>query len=304
MLIEKAIRILREEGIQIFFKKSFRYLQDKFQFFFQPYSLFKIKKFTSTDITESINFLFNKLLLIKTSQIPEEIPQLLQILEERKPKTILEIGTANGGTLFLFSRIASDDATLISIDLPRGRFGEGYPIWKIPLYKSFARKNQKIHLIREDSHDQETLEKVKNILNGKKIDFLFIDGDHTYEGVKKDFKMYSKLVKRERESYSFPRHSLSSICSRVSSRQVLERNKEEISKHERNNFVYSTNMGRNRHALHLNGIIALHDIVFGPKEKVGGVPKFWKEIKERNECQEIVKDWSQNGYGIGIVYKS
>ena len=248
MLIEKVIRILREEGIYIFFKKSFGYLQDKFQFFFQPYSLFKIKKFTSTDITESINFLFNKLLLIKTSQIPEEISQLLQILKERKPKTILEIGTANGGTLFLFSRIASDDATLISIDLPGGRFGGGYPIWKIPLYKSFARKDQKIYLIRGDSHNQETLEKVKNILNDKKIDFLFIDGDHTYEGVKRDFEVYSSHVKK-------------------------------------------------------GNIIGFHDIVDGPEKHVGGVPKFWKEIKENNsEGREIVKDWNQGGCGIGVLY--
>jgi hypothetical protein len=74
-------------------------------------------------------------------------------------------------------------------------FGGGYPVWKVPLYKSFALSNQKSHLIRADSHGQLTLERVKSILNGKEIDFLFIDGDHTYEGVKKDFKMYSPLVK-------------------------------------------------------------------------------------------------------------
>jgi len=34
------------------------------------------------------------------------------------------------------------------------------------------------------------LKKIKAILRDKKVDFLFIDADHSYEGVKKDFEMY------------------------------------------------------------------------------------------------------------------
>lgn len=46
-----------------------------------------------------------------------------------------------------------------------------------------------------DSHDETTLREVERILGGLKVDFLFIDGDHSCEGVKQDFQMYGKLVK-------------------------------------------------------------------------------------------------------------
>jgi len=64
----------------------------------------------------------------------------------------------------MFTRLSSLDATMISIDLPGGKFGGGYPEWKIPLYKSFASHNQRIFLIRADSHDPKTLDIVKKIL--------------------------------------------------------------------------------------------------------------------------------------------
>jgi hypothetical protein len=39
------------------------------------------------------------------------------------------------------------------------------------------------------------LEDVNNIIGDIQLDFLFIDGDHTYEGVKQDYEMYKHLVK-------------------------------------------------------------------------------------------------------------
>lgn len=152
----------------------------------------------SMNSEETINFLFSKKAeLITPWQFKEELILLADEIEKMSPNVVVEIGTANGGTLFMSARLASDDALIISIDLPGGEFGKGYPEWKIPIYKSFAKKNQTIELIRDDSHTMQTFEKLKTLLNGRKIDYLFIDGDHTYEGVKKDFEMYRSLVKKD-----------------------------------------------------------------------------------------------------------
>lgn len=163
-----------------------------------PYVTYKIKSIDKDiDLKNLVNFTRKFCFgLISPLQVPYELLELLKIIKKEKPKYILEIGTSLGGTLFLFSRIATEDAIIISVDLPFGEFGGGYSTARIPLYNSFKSKNQKIILIRGNSHNEITLEKVRNILNKKKIDLLFIDGDHTYKGVKKDFEMYSKLVKK------------------------------------------------------------------------------------------------------------
>ena len=150
------------------------------------------------NISNAVEFVFSFQYLtfsIKVAQVKYEITKLLEILKDLTPKIILEIGTAGGGTLYLFTRIIDPEATIISIDLPGGSFGGGYSEWKIPLYQSFTKNQQKIKLLRADSHNPKTFKLVKSVLADKKVDFLFIDGDHTYEGVKRDFNMYSGLVK-------------------------------------------------------------------------------------------------------------
>lgn len=124
-----------------------------------------------------------------------EIRGFLTMIAKARPRTIVEIGTSNGGSLFLLARVAAPDAVLVSIDLPHGEFGGGYPSSRSILYRSFASHDQRIELLRADSHDPATLDAARTVLGGREVDVLFIDGDHSYAGVKKDFDMYAPLVR-------------------------------------------------------------------------------------------------------------
>ena len=128
-------------------------------------------------------------------QVEDELASLLGDVKALNPATVLEIGTAQGGTLYLWTRLAREDALVVSVDLPGGKFGGGYSRLRIPIYRRFARARQKLHLLRANSHDPSTLAKVKELFGARLIDLLFIDGDHTYEGVKQDWEMYSPLVR-------------------------------------------------------------------------------------------------------------
>lgn len=129
-------------------------------------------------------------------QVPDELRSLGELLANLHPEHALEIGTASGGTLLFLTRLASPEATIVSIDLPSGRFGGGYAAGRRSFYQHFARRKQVLHLFQEDSHSAETLSRVKAMFGGQPLDYLFIDGDHAYEGVKSDFEMYGPLVRK------------------------------------------------------------------------------------------------------------
>jgi predicted O-methyltransferase YrrM len=133
--------------------------------------------------------------IVFAMQRPGEIAGLLDLVRELRPRVVVEIGTAAGGTLFLLTRVAAPDALVVSLDLPGGAFGGGYHPWRAPLYRSFARDRQRIVLLRGDSHAPRTRTRLLAALDAMPIDLLFIDGDHRYAGVKADFAAYARLVR-------------------------------------------------------------------------------------------------------------
>ena len=187
-----ALKTIRQEGFGSLFRKVLQYLGQLFQAVW--FLGLRIPKGGSPEAV--VDFSFKAAGgLIYPGQIRSEYARLAALVQERKPQVAVEIGTANGGTLVAWCALAQPRAVVVSIDLPGGIHGGGYAYWRSFIYRRFAQPGQALHLLRADSHLAGTLEQLRSILPSQGIDFLFIDGDHTYEGVKKDFEMYSPLVR-------------------------------------------------------------------------------------------------------------
>lgn len=199
---------------------------------------------------------------LEAKQVRSEIKGLAELVNDEEPETIMEIGTLWGGTFYIWSQYIDSANHLISLDLPGG------PVKRTRdrMLKEFN-SSKEIDIIRGNSHSEETLEQVKDKV--EKVDFLFIDGDHTYEGVKEDFEMYKQLVSEEGII------AFHDIVPHAESKKEYENAK---------------NFGENE-----SKHVAVGDSDWG-------VAEFWEEIKDKYESKEFIDHPEQKGKGIGVIY--
>ena len=127
---------------------------------------------------------------IKPQQSKYEIKTLLEEVARRKPCTIVEIGTGRGGTLYMYCRYLTSAERIVTVDLPQ----ESRSQWSnVQLWRTFSKQADLVFL-EGDSHGQRIRGEIERLIGPSGADFIFIDGDHSYEGVKSDFLGFRPML--------------------------------------------------------------------------------------------------------------
>jgi cephalosporin hydroxylase len=123
----------------------------------------------------------------------DELLDCAKFIEELKPRNVLEVGTQYGASFLVWCTLST--GIRVSVDMPNGVFG-GIPMDTVRERDTlFQQRFQNVFFVEKDSHLQSTVEEVEGLFKGDLVDFLFIDADHTYDGVSSDYNMYKKFVR-------------------------------------------------------------------------------------------------------------
>lgn len=137
---------------------------------------------------------------IKIWQYPNQLSKFAEKICKLKINSYLEIGCRFGGTFIFNSEILLKNNSEIKIyacDI--------IPASPIISEYSTIRKMQYLNLSSRE-------EKFKNLCSEIKPEFVFIDGDHSYEGVKNDFLIFESMLETKYIAF----HDISSdVCPGV-----------------------------------------------------------------------------------------
>lgn len=281
-LVSRSVQQLRSEGLTHLLMMSWQYInnyygQSAFCYYRSRRQLRKAMKNESDSLERILDTVFDVepgvgYYEVSTLQLREELRGLAEIVADNEPEVVMEIGTAQGGTLYTWSRYLDSPELYISIDIPGRSFHKNFYPYRQKYFDSFD-LNTETAFVWQNSHLDETFNSVSEeiIERNMDVDFLFIDGDHSYEGVKQDFEKYKELVSDNGII------ALHDIVYHPDDPEVVEQRREDSDAKEQH---LRWNKGHQDCEVH----------------------EYWKEIRDNFETEELISHPDQSWGGIGVVY--
>jgi cephalosporin hydroxylase len=122
-------------------------------------------------------------------QVPQDMFALQEIIFKTRPRFIIEVGVAWGGSLLFYSTLMEvlGGERIIAIDIY-------IPDDLKERINAFEKLADKITWINGSSIETATLDEVKTLLGGSRDVLIILDSNHTHEHVLEELRLYSPLV--------------------------------------------------------------------------------------------------------------
>lgn len=120
-----------------------------------------------------------------------ELERFVELLKRIGARSYLEIGARYGGSFGRVMMALPDNARGVCVDFPGGEFGdENSPVRLFDALTRLRRRKRQVGCVLGPSTAPEVIGRVTA---AAPFDAVFIDADHRYEAVKRDFEIYAPL---------------------------------------------------------------------------------------------------------------
>ncbi len=122
-------------------------------------------------------------------QLPQDMFALQEIIYKTRPRFIIEVGVAWGGSLLFYSTLMEilGGEKVIGIDIY-------IPDDLMDRINSKGRISDRIYWINNSSVADTTIEEVKKLVGDSRNNLVVLDSNHTHDHVLQELRLYSQIV--------------------------------------------------------------------------------------------------------------
>ncbi len=128
--------------------------------------------------------------MLRSIQIGSELDTFLKLVTMTGAKTGLEIGSYECGTGMVLALHMGDESRVVGVDLPESEGGTKAEFEEEAVKQTGGR----FTLIRGKSTAYATKDAVMAALDGREVDVLLIDAEHTQAAAMNDYETYKGLI--------------------------------------------------------------------------------------------------------------